>query len=176
MKWTITTPATTTPVDYGQLSSHLRLVGDRDRADVLGMIDAATAHAEQAMGCSLVNRTITATYYQDEASILLPRGPVVSISSVTDGNGNHPTFELRGFGNVDQLVITTAYAWPVTIVYVAGFGPNADDVPADVRQAIKMHAATLYLNRVSVSEKTMVPVPQTLEAFYRLRSRNTGMA
>lgn len=174
MKLSQAQPATT-PVSYAQMSSHLRLNTDDDRADVLDMIDAAVDFAEEAMACSLVNRVITATFFDNEV-LALPRGPVVSISSITDANSVSPSYRLERYGHQDVIVALASFKAPLVVVYVAGWGAAASDVPADIRQAIKMHAAAMYENRESIADREMVPVPHSLADFYRLRSRQAGAA
>lgn len=198
MKWTVTTLPATTPVSYSQVSSHLRLDNDAERGDVLDHIAAATEYAEQAMECSLITRTITAVIYASDPHAThygqpyfgqpyfgttydatwrrayeLPRGPLVAVTSVTDANGDSPTYHVERHGNAEMLVTTSKWVAPLTVVYTAGYGSDPTSVPADIRQAIKMHAATLYRERESVSDKAKVGVPHSLDDFYRLKSRGT---
>lgn len=176
MKWTQTSPAIL-PVTYQQAAAHLRLVDDQDRDYVKDLIAAATEFAETALGASLITRTVTATFNQGEP-LYLPRGPLISLTSVTQFGGHliaSPNCTIEGHGNADLLVIQ-ANAWtaPLIVVYQAGYGPTVNDVPADIRMAIRMHTATLYENRESVADKSLIPVPHSLGDFYRLKSRQTG--
>jgi hypothetical protein len=194
MKWSISTPPTGRVVDWATVATHLRLpTNSSEQAYVLGLIDAATDHAQEAMACSLLPQTITATYYADDASLSPPfwpvssalnpfdrrtlalrllRGPVSAVSAVTDANSNAVTgYTLGRIGNSDRICFNATPTFPVTVVYQAGFSA----VPPAIKQAIMAHVHTLYENRGSTSEKMQTVVPHSLEAFYKLRSRNTGV-
>jgi uncharacterized phiE125 gp8 family phage protein len=183
MKWTGTRPTDPCLVTYGQMQSQLRIVSDDEQDYVDDVVDACIDYAEQALDASLLIRAITAIYY-DQAGpyygvyrnyhrLALPRGPVQSVTSVTDANGTITGFTLEGEGNTDILKITQAWTAPLTVVFVAGFGSNVTDVPADIRMAIRTHAATLFEQRASTDEKAILPVPHSLEAFYQLRRRSS---
>jgi hypothetical protein len=118
-------------------------------------------------------------FYADGRSPLLrlPRGPVQSITSVTDANGHvlaGTAYALERRGHQDQMRLNVAAVFPLTVVYVAGYGA-ASDVPALIRQGLLCHVGTLYENRESVAVGTMAPVPHSLADFYRLRSRKIGV-
>ena len=169
------------PVTASQASNHLRLDDDFYDPDQLeGLIAAATDYAESAMGCTLIARDRTAVLYEPRANAgghPLPYGPLASVQSVTDAGGSavpSPAYVLARVGHTDRIRFTGSPAYPVTVVYRAGYA-TAGEVPASIRQAILMHVATLYENRESVAEKGRTPVPHTLEEFYRLKSRTVGV-
>ena len=196
MNWTQTTPnAAIWTVE--QLAYALRIDSDvssqTEEQDYLNDLQAAAVEfAETLMGCSLINRTITATYFDRNMPALLnyaygasgrhrltlPRGPIVSISSVTDAKGllSSTLYDLEGEGCTDLLKIGVGYVAPLTVVYVAGFGAAASNVPADIRMAIRTHVATLYSQRASAGDRTISAVPHSLEAFYRSKSRTVCVA
>ncbi|MBV8780148.1 MAG: hypothetical protein JO353_02015 [Phycisphaerae bacterium] len=161
--------------------AQLRLPSDNgDDAFVTGLIAAAIAHAEVAMACSLLTRSVTATFYSGE-NLYLPRGPVQDITSVTvNGTTIDPSaYSTEQYGHGVLLRINNGtiqpYAAPATIevTYDAGYG-EADDVPADIIAAIKAHVALLYENREVAGDRTIKPVP-FLEDFYRLRALDVGV-
>lgn len=177
MRFDITTPATGRILDFGQMDLHIRDVPTEHRDLILDYIDAATINAENAMGTSLLQRSITAVFYEGE-KIYLPRGPVISITSVTDFNGqtytqNNQYFWER-FGRADKIRFQTGFTYPLTVVYVAGYA-NAAAVPADIRLALRQHVATMYANSESISADTLRETPQSLADFYRLNSREVGI-
>jgi hypothetical protein len=86
MKWTVTTAPSSSPVTVNEVATHCRLEEGYDSAYLQGLIDAATEHSQEAMGCSLMARTITAIFYDGE-KINLPHGPLISISSITADGG-----------------------------------------------------------------------------------------
>jgi uncharacterized phiE125 gp8 family phage protein len=175
MKYSNARPSTPALITWDQIAAQLRLDQTDDEDYVNDLIDACTDYAETALESSLLNRTITATFYRQD-TLWLPRGPIVSITSVTDANGNHPPYDLEGYGTADLLVCPQGHVSPLTVVYVAGFGTDSTNVPAQIRQAIRVHVSTLYENRESVADKNMMPVPHSLESFYRLNARRRGIA
>jgi uncharacterized phiE125 gp8 family phage protein len=176
MKWTQTQPSVL-PVTYQQAADHLRLLNDSQRDYVLDLIAAATEYAETALGTSLITRNVTAIFNSLDP-LYLPRGPVQSITSITSGPTHQAvnSWSIEGYGHADLLVIqSNAWIAPLTVTFVAGFGDTADRVPADLRLAIRMHVATLFENRESVSDKAMMTVPHGLADFYRQKSRELGI-
>src|SRR5689334_4676348 len=151
MKWTQTKPADL-PITFAQAKAHLRLDDDSEQDYVTDLIRAATAHAENVMGRSLMQRTITATYYAYATPLdltYLPRGPVISVTSVTDANGREISNSvLEAAGNSARLRVNNGYSFPVnlTVVYEAGY-ESADEIPDDILHALKMHVSHLYMYR-----------------------------
>ena len=176
--WSIVEPPASRVVSPSLLRSHSRIDADATASgvsdDYLGMlIDAATTAAEDSMQTSLVPRTMQATFY-DGQPIDLPRGPVISITRITDANDAEVTeYQLVNIGNITRIKLKCDTAYPVTAIYRAGY-PSA--VPADTSLAILTHAASMYENRESISDRTKVPVPHALEMFYCAKRRDTGVA
>ncbi|HEV7299252.1 MAG TPA: head-tail connector protein [Tepidisphaeraceae bacterium] len=176
-KWSVTTPPTTTPVSAGDAGYYLNLnEGGVDETFPLElMVAAAVEHAEDVMGTSLMPRTMLATFYNG-APLLLPRGPLLEMIGVADGNENAVTdYKVEHVGRRRTYIVPAAgLTYPVSITYRAGYA-NAAAVPADIKLAILAHVGTLYENRESVSDKPKTPVPHSLEAFYRRKGRNVGI-
>lgn len=99
----------------------------------------------------------------------LPMGPLISITSVTTyDDDNTPTvFSSSNYfadtnATPGQIILNTGTVWPVftrtrngiEIEYVAGYGAAATDVPAPLRQAVKMIAAHWYENREFVKTQS----------------------
>lgn len=133
---------------------------------------AAVDFAETIMGCSLLTRTITAIFNQHD-TLFLPRGPIQSITSVADANGtiSSSNYSIKGYGNAEELYITTGFKAPLTVVYQAGYGNSAADIDPAITEAILSHVALLYESRESAGDRTRTPIPHSLEAFYRLKAR-----
>lgn len=181
MKWTATQPAGAV-LALSDVTAHLRITDTQGQDTYLtALIVAATAHAEQAMQCSLLTRTITATFYSGE-NLYLPRGPVQAITSVAvDGGPVDPSaYSTEQYGNSTILRINNGYIQPysapsvLTVVYTTGYGDNPSDVPADILAAIKCHVGLLYENREVAQDRTVSPVP-FLEDFYKLRGLDCGV-
>lgn len=141
------------------------------------LIDAATEYAESRLAASLVPRTLAATFYDGEP-LDLPRGPVIAIQSIVDRDSEPMTvYTARGIGNTTRVEATGDS--PITVTYRAGYvaaDGTTPAIPRDIVAAVLMHAATLYANRESVSDKAMMPIPHSLEAFYARKCRETGVA
>lgn len=156
------------PVTWDEAKKHLRLDVDTDQAYVESLIDAATDYAEESLSATLMQRERTVVFYAGEQTFALPKGPLVSVTSITDDADNIITdYTVTHVGNSDRLTINASYRFPLTVVYQAGSG-----TAPSIRLAILQHVATLYENRESVSDKAKLPVPHTLEAFYRLKRRS----
>lgn len=90
-------------------------------------------------------------------SINLPYRPVSSITSIktTDRANTQTTFSSASYrldGAGGRVYLNDGYTWPtglrdyaaVEIVMVCGYGSNSGTVPAAIKQAIMMHASSLY--------------------------------
>jgi hypothetical protein len=174
MKWT-QQQLNIFPVSYPQQAIHSRLDDTSDRDYVLDLIAGCTQDAEDAMQCSLLTRTITAIF-NDCERLYLPRGPIKSITSVTDAKGAITNWTLQGHGTADLLVLPNGFHGPLTVVYQAGFADTADTLPAKFRNAIRNHVGTLYENRESVSDKPMSAIPHSLELFWERNRRGIPAA
>ena len=96
----------------------------------------------------------------------IPRPPLVGIESFTyiDKDDNSATltiadtFVVSTVGTPGRIALKDGVNWPTTelrpiagieIVFDAGYGSGATDVPEAIRQAVKLVAADLYENRES---------------------------
>ena len=181
MKWTQAQPGTPL-LTLDDVKEHLRLIDGQDDGDyIAALVAAATAHAEQAMACSLITRAVTATFYSGE-NLYLPRGPVQSITSVQVGGQtvSPSAYSTEQYGHSTLLRFNNGtiqpLAAPATLVvtYQAGYGPTATDVPADIVAAVRCHVGLLYENRESAADRTVTPVP-FIDSFYKLRSLDGGV-
>jgi uncharacterized phiE125 gp8 family phage protein len=174
MQWTVTTPPTSEPLDYATVKTQCRLDGDDEQTWIESyVIPAARATCEKATGLALMTQTITAIYYPQDSDrytgemwtyphqvLELPRGPVVSITSITDADGNAvPTsnYRLEMFGLTSRIRFTVAAKAPITIVYAAGFA-SATRIPADLRGAMLAHCAFMYENRSADASPTALDI------------------
>lgn len=105
--------------------------------------------------------------------IELPTAPLLSISSFKSYAGDNSFQTFTGYyADIDarpgRLLLNTGAVWPVstrsnlryTIEYVAGFGSDADNVPSDIKQCIKMITAHWMENReIMTFDTAAVKVP-----------------
>jgi len=96
-------------------------------------------------------------------SLELPRYPLQSITSVTtyDEAGNSTAITVATTFDVDtqqmpgRMTLQSGASWPtalrannaIEVVYVAGYGDAASDVPAPLKRAIKSVVAYIYSHR-----------------------------
>lgn len=183
MLWTGTRPTSPPLATFAQLQSQLRIRSGEEEQYILDLLDACTEYAEQTLDSSLLTRTITATYWHQGAvdfwgsperyadRVFLPRGPVISVTSVIDANGQNIGYQSQRFGLADFVQFMGPYASPVVVTYQAGYGATADTVPADIRMAIRTHVAHLFERREAADEQAVVNVPLSLVSFYGQRRR-----
>ena len=115
----------------------------------------------------------------------VPRGPLVSVSSITIYDDD----DVASVWSADNYYVSTrtgriyrrsGVAWPqparaadgIEIVYVAGFGSAAPDVPEPLRRAVMLMLAHLYEWRQPVADAPGAPLPMSvaeLLAPYRKR-------
>lgn len=97
------------------------------------------------------------------SSLRLPRYPLQSVTSVTtyDEDSNATSVTVADVFDVDaqqaqgRITLRSGATWPIAlrannaieIVYVAGYGDDAVDVPAPIKRAIRQLAAYLYSHR-----------------------------
>lgn len=179
MHWTQSQPDPL--ISLSEIKAHLRIENNDEANYLVGLIAAATSHAELAMACSLLTREIVATFYSGEL-LSLPRGPVVSVSSVKlNGSAVSPSaFSLERHGNTELLRYNGGTIQPhaapstLAVTYIAGYGESSDEVPADIVHVVKAHVGLLFEWREAATDRTVTPVP-FIEDFYKLRSREPGV-
>lgn len=194
MKWTVTTPPASRVVDLETVLSRHRITNDAEIPDVEQMIEAATDYAQEKMQCSLIDREITAEFLAEDLKfaapantaaqfyvplwgcgspvLYLPRGPVSEVTSVKDADDNDVEYALERVGDDDRVRLAGAISnYPVTVVYTAGYGASSSAIPASVRQAIIAHVGDMWMVRLTISDRELYSVPNSLNDFYRMRSR-----
>ena len=155
-------PTAALPVQ--ELKDHLRLgtgFADDDVQDgVLGTyLRAALAAIEARTGKILLERSFawSLTEWRGGNTQGLPVGPISSVSSVvlTDANDQDTTVSPDAYHLAADLhrplLKANGSGFPsvpasgsVTVSFVAGFGPDWNDVPADLQQAVCLLATQFY--------------------------------
>lgn len=152
----------TAVIGYAEAALHLRLADTSDQSYVEALIEDATSYAEGETESTLGTRTTTAIFFSGE-DVVLPRGPIQTISSVTDAVGRAITYEFRSVGNIDRLILKSDATFPLTVVYDAGHDP----VPGALRRVILAHVAECYDRRTNVGEGQPQPWIARTYAHYR---------
>lgn len=171
MRLTLITPPAVEPVSLSEMKAHLRVDIDEEDALISGLIRAATAKLDGRTGrlgrCLILQQyRLSLAAFPDE--IAIPLAPVQSIDRVeyVDATGmprvlDADTYRVVGLADENGTTVFRPYggAWPrsaggpeaVQITFTAGYGEAAEDVPDQIRQAIRMHVAHLYDNRAAVA-------------------------
>jgi uncharacterized phiE125 gp8 family phage protein len=168
---TTTPPASAVPVRA--FAEHMRLgsgfADDGSEDQILELyLRAAMAAIEARIGRALLERRFTwsVTRWRDEGSQGLPIGPVAAIEEIVlvgAGEVEAPLdaelWALVRDGDRPRLTSRTGRTLPkiprggqAEIRFRAGYGPNWDAVPADLRQAVFLLAAHYYEHRSERAE------------------------
>lgn len=164
----ITTPPASEPITLAEAKNYLRIDSSDDDSLISTLITAVRMNAEQYIRRALITQSVTLAYDDYAPSIIpLAMPPAQSITSITvyDADDNATIIansEYRLSANKEQIFIDNAiFAERVEIIYITGYGDNATDVPAAIRQGMLIHLAELYDQRASDSQ-----IPASVKTLY----------
>jgi uncharacterized phiE125 gp8 family phage protein len=156
MSLQLNSPPATEPVTLDQAKAWLRIESGDEDALIASLIPAARARAEWHMGRALVVQGWTLWLDWADPCITIPLPPLQSVEAVTLYKRDGGTVVLAaGDYTVDAagsrvlLKALPADLRPINaaaIAFTAGYG-DADDVPADIAQAILQIVSALYEHR-----------------------------
>lgn len=188
---TIVTPAAAKPMTAVELRSHIKLFETAEDGLIESYIAAATDYLEAWTRRTFVQCTwcyyLDGFYdrerlnpYEPAGEILLPRPPLVSVSSVKydDADGNEQTVDAADYiydirHTPGRLKPAPSASWPavesgtygsVRIEYVAGYA-TAALVPERYKQVIRWMVAKWHRNREGVAPVTLHSIPDTVADF-----------
>jgi len=189
----ITTAAAAVAVSTADAKTHLRVTDSDSDTYIALLVALATRIYEERACTSLINQTLTLYLdrfpYDGDGAILLPRGPVSSITTVKyyDTAGVQQTlaaaaYRLQAGRDVGTLKPSYGYVWPdvreeydgaVEVAYIAGYGAAASNLPELPIHAIKLLTAHFFENRASVEAGDATStlshdVPETFDALVNL--------
>lgn len=160
-----TVAPTAFPVALVDIKRQCRVDHDDDNADLQDYVDTAIDQLDGYSGI-LGRALITQTWRQDFPAfrdvMRMPLEPLQSVSSITyyDADNASQTLSATVYDVITDargpaVTLTDGQSWPTTyarpdavsVTFVVGYGDEASDVPARLRQAIKLHAADLYEGR-----------------------------
>lgn len=137
------------PVSLVEAKAFLKVDDTAEDGLVTTLIGAARLHVEGVTGRALVAQSwrLVLDDWPDTGVVKLPVTPLLAVTgiSATDANGASHEIGLAQFGSEpDRLIVprvvvgmpTPQERGGIEIDYVAGFGTDPGDVPADIRQAI----------------------------------------
>lgn len=191
MPWKVTTAPAAEPVTTAEAKTHMRIdIADED-AYIDTLITAARVYGEQYTHRAFITQTIT--YVTDSFPtggdpIALPMPDLLTVTSLkyydtdeTQQTWNASNYVVNDYELPGQVELATDILWPdittrfdaVEVIYTAGYGATAADVPSDIKHAIKLLVAHWHENRESVVlTGTPKEVPVTVDALlapYRYR-------
>jgi uncharacterized phiE125 gp8 family phage protein len=172
---------TVEPVSLAEVKAHLRIDGTDDDTLLASLILTSRLHIEAALGLALVTQgwALFRDVWPKARAIPLPIRPVQSLTAVRLHAREAPPetldlerFVLDGAGIGPRLLLADASAAPPTpdkaangleIVFTAGYGDAAADVPAPIRHALLLLVAHWYEHRAPFEcSGRIAPVPATV--------------
>ncbi len=184
MNWTLSTPPALEPVSLAEAKTHCRIDGSDDDDYLAGLITAARVYLEEVMRRAFLTQTWRASLdaWPDDSEITLPRAPLQSVISIVykDSSGAQTTLAETDDYLVDtdsepgRIVPAVNKNWPETalypinpiqITYIAGYGDAPENVPATIRQAIRLLVGHWYENReATMSGATAREIPLAVDS------------
>lgn len=162
MPTTILTPPSALPVSLAEAKAYCRVESDHEDALIADLIEAATAHVEQATCRALVERELMLTMRCFPLDLFrLPWSPVLSVASVKyrdlDGVLHTLTADVDYLADLaaQPATVEPVRDWPATgpypdavqVTYTAGHDGSPLDIPQRARVAILALVAQWYDRR-----------------------------
>lgn len=172
---TRTSDAAIEPVTLAQAKTHLRVDFDDDNAEIEADIEAAREIIEDAGEMALITQTWRLRLDNWPCVIELPRAPVQSVTSIKyfDTAGVEQTlvagtdYQVALDSTPPRIAPEPDMSWPaiesgrlspISIVFVAGFGAAASDVPRQLISAVLLQVAALYEFREDITDAKTYPL------------------
>lgn len=180
--WKVTTNPLIEPITLEELKLFARIDGT-DEDDLLNsFIESARRATENYLRRALINQTITMKMdWWPGRKVELPMPPLVSITAVEtlDEDDTATTYSSDNYytdtvSDPGVLYLKQGVAEPENtdrnymgfqIRYVAGYGSKMTDVPAVIRDGIKLWATAIYENRFQSDD----PPPEAVNMLYPYR-------
>lgn len=171
------TPPAMEPLDLAYAKTFLRVDHDDEDTLIGDMIIAARMHIEKMISASLIRRRqVYTTSALSDSGLYINHGPVETVHAVKAIDSRGETFEIA-LSDVDidlraipsRLSLRAPLRWKdfgtnarhVEVEIDAGYGPEADDIPMPLRQAVMLLLAQNYQHREADNQP---PVPLMVDA------------
>jgi uncharacterized phiE125 gp8 family phage protein len=178
MTYAVVTPPAVEPVTVEDLRAHLRLSGTQEDGQLAGLIKAARSQVEQETRRALIRRRLRLylEYWPLGRVVMLPVAPVLSVVEIIaydlQGNGTPlapEDFSLDRSASPARVRIKPGAGMPshqllgIEIDFDAGYGDGPEDVPNQMRQAVRLLAAHWFENREAGTDLAMASLPHGLD-------------
>lgn len=174
----LTTAPTVEPVTLTETKMHLRLATTEAAAAaytaednlLTGLIAAARQYAENLTRRAFINQTWTGYLANWPAVLRLPYPPLSSVTSITVEGTAFTAFTASKDGTLKPgtnwpVISAAATSDPIVIVWVAGYGAAAANVPGPIKQAILLLIGHYYANReATVPGVSIITTPLAVDA------------
>lgn len=184
--WKVTAGPYIEPVSLGELKAFARIDGDDEDALIEGFIQAARSAAEEYLGRALIQQTIRMLMdFWPRNVVELPMPPLISVIKIaTLGEDDSETeyssdnYYIVTESTPGKIVLKQSVTAPINterdiggylVEYKAGYGTDGPDVPASIREGIKLWAATVYATR-TVDPKKPPPEARAMLDLFRTTS------
>lgn len=175
------------PWTTAEAKAHLRVDGSDEDTYIAVLISTARENAEERLGRTLCTTSWRLVLDRFPAAIKLPMPRAIGVASVqyVDEAGATQTlapanYQLDDMSEPGLIVPAFGKTWPVTrcqinavtVVYTAGYGTAASDIPMPIRQWVLLAVHELYRNRGLSSDVKAVPhdFAASLLDYYRMWS------
>jgi len=165
--WKVTTDPIVEPVTIDEMKIYGRIDGDAEDDYLTALIKSVRAATEKYLGRALLSQSITLSMdYWPSGMIELPRPPLISVTSVKtlDEDDVATTYDSSNYfadvvAEPGRLVIKQSGTYPTNtariyggyqIIFKAGYGTLATDVPGGIKDGIMYWVLWCYENRVPV--------------------------
>ena len=129
-------------VTLEQIKADLKIDFTDEDDYITELISLCQSHIEQFCGISCATRTMQAVLCNFEGGIEIPYGPVQSITSALDENGNDITTSIITNGISYKWIKCPNYQY-INITYVAGYTID-NPIPSEIAKALRMEVGFRY--------------------------------
>ena len=176
MSLIILSPPASEPVSLDEMKAHLRVAHNDEDALIASLTVAARQTVEARAGLALISQhwRLTLDTPPDEI-FFLPLSPVASVDeiSVINKSGDPEIIDVNLYEASAATIgrVRRAGIWPRSGVRVDGYRidftagwPDASEVPAALKQAIKLLAAQFFETREAAGPDRIYQIPGTVDA------------
>lgn len=166
MSFQVTIQPTVEPLTLTEVKSWLKVIGTSDDSLITMLMESTRQTIEDRLNLKMNTQTLVQkldTWPVSSTEFQLDMYPVQSVSSITykatSGTAtlDSGTYILDTTSQPARVYLKDGYTWPtllaepeaVTVTFVCGFGDEASDVPAKLKQLLLHAIAFAYENRMN---------------------------